>query len=703
MERRRREGRLPDPPLENFKLRVVPVEIRPSYKEEDRVFASATALRFPVHAVAGTSRWGPLCFLPLFEEHFYFHSQGQLPELTQHFVRERLYGQAPEQVHRFIAQGEISLDRIVVKDKEGRRGRRLARGDELHAPRLARVAVRLPRRSGRAEAAYERAEEVKRLRAVLRSEGGSILVVGEPGTGKSNLILAAIRQAVRPAPGEEDERPPAFWRTTPGRLTAQARYLGDWQQICEEIVRELQHENGTLYMLDFLNLFATGGEGPEDSVAAFLRPFLAEGRLRMIGEVTPAELEAARRILPDFTGHFQTLFLEELEDARVLALLGQVQQQAGRSRNVRLRDDAVDQAYLLLKRYVRYESFPGKAVNFLTKLVNDTLLAGGGEVTRADVIRSFIERTGLPETLLRDDLLLGESELQDFFGARIKGQPDTLRVLASVVKIFKVGLNNPDRPIAALLFAGPTGTGKTASARALAEYFFGEGAGQDPLIRVDMSEYQHPAQLERLIGSAGGRPGKLVERLRERPFAVVLLDEIEKAHPVFFDVLLSVLDQGRLTDAFGRVTDFRNTIIVMTSNLGADARASLGFGSESRADFAKSVRDFFRPEFFNRLDEVVVFRPLDEESLRAITRQELEALGRREGLRGRRLKLEYSARLVAALADRGYEPRYGARPLARLIEREIVSRLARLLLSHRDLCDATIELDFTDGEFHVTL
>ena len=215
-----------------------------------------------------------------------------------------------------------------------------------------------------------------------------------------------------------------------------------------------------------------------------------------------------------------------------------------------------------------------------------------------------------------------------------------------------------------------------------------------------MSEFQHPAQLARFIG-IGGEVGKLVQDIRERPFSVLLLDEIEKADPSVFDALLTVLDEGILVDAYGRITNFRNTIIIMTSNLGASNRASLGFGGRNTANYESAIGKFFRPEFVNRIDHIVTFNTLEEEHIQAITRLELEALGKREGFAKRKLKLEFSKTLELHLAEVGFDKRYGARPLQRALENEIIAPLAKWLLEHPNINACPLRLDLVDGVLQI--
>ncbi len=241
-------------------------------------------------------------------------------------------------------------------------------------------------------------------------------------------------------------------------------------------------------------------------------------------------------------------------------------------------------------------------------------------------------------------------------------------------------------------------------AKALSRYLFGHGEGGDRLLRLDMSEYSGFGAAERLLSKPNGQPSDLIQKLRQQPFVVLLLDEIEKADPEVFDVLLGVFDEGRLTDRYGRLTTFRSAIIVLTSNLGAGKQESFGFAKQAGVAYEGEALSFFRPEFFNRLDGVVTFQPLGAETIRAITRKELADVALREGIARLNLKLTWSDALVEHLAREGFDARYGARPLQRTLETLIVTPLARFLLAHLELSGRTLEIDLgTSGsvEFRI--
>ena len=681
-------------------LDVVRVEVTPAFREEDGIYPAGACIEVPVASVRGRTRWGyHECFLPLLDESFYFYHRKDYESLLRYFTVDALSRLSPKEVHRLLLPSEPWLEGIRIKFDEEASTRRVSGIPNPAEEALARVAERHPvtravrRRTGALpDVAWERAELVEDIVGKLAKEQANVLVVGESGVGKSAVLVEAIRKAHKLSRGWA-RKPLLVWKTSPRRITSGAKYLGDWQQSCEKLVQDLNATSGVLWIEDFVDLLRVGGEGAEDSVAAFLGPYLLSGQLQMVSEVTPRELESARILLPGFCEQFQTVFVEEMEKQKVRRVLEKLKVYAGRNLGIEIEERALDSAYRLLGRFVKYESFPGKAMNFFGRCISRASLAGESLVDSRMVLDTFVEKTGMPELFLRDDLLLDEEELRAWFARRIIGQDHALEKLYGVVKVFKVGLNDPGKPISTMVFAGPTGVGKTACARALADYFFGKGQKTDPLVRLDMSEFQHPIRMERLIGSGRGEPGSLVKQVRERPFCVLLLDEIEKAHESMFDSLLAVLDEGLLYDAYGRPTDFRNTIIVLTTNLGVGSGRSIGFSGESTPDFEASVRAFFRPEFFNRIDAVLAFSSLGPEHIARIARKELAELAEREGLTSRGIKLETSRKLEEVVTSLGFDPDHGARPLQRAIERLVVAALARYLLEHDQLRDCRLLLD----------
>lgn len=701
-----------NPRIKDPSLKIFNVWVRPAYKEKDGVYPGVASLRVPVAAVFGETGGGYFeCFLPLLDHRFFYYRPDQLQILIEHFTRDRFMGKQPEEIHRYVLPSEPWLEEVKIRVRVKKKqlpymkkmfdGRLLlqvlpAVAEQLPYPRSLRRKIKIfP------DVAWEQGETIRTVVGKIVEERANLLLVGDRGVGKSAIILESIRKINTLKKIHAGKRRTTFWRSSPHRMTAGARYLGDWQETSERVIGELKMIKGILWLVDFVDLLRVVGEGPEDSLAAFMTPFLEAGDLQVVSEVTPREFESVRNLLPGFADHFQTIFIKEMEQKRVLNVLGHFKDYAGKNLEVEIEQEALESTYSLLRRYVKYESFPGKAVTFLSGCLNEAFLEGCRKITRQQVIDAFAAKTGMMELLLRDDLLLDETELREYFAKRIIGQDEALERLCNVVKVFKTGLNDPGKPISTMIFAGPTGVGKTATTRALARYFFGKGQRVDPLIRLDMSEFQHPFQIYRLIGGGDRDPGKLIKQVRERPFSVVLFDEIEKADSSIFDALMTVLDEGFLVDAYGRVTDFRNTVIIMTSNLGAGEGGSVGFVADDRVDYSKSIRSFFRPEFFNRIDEVVIFRPLGSETVRKITMKELGELAGREGFEKRGLTLEFDDGLVEFIIEDGFDRRYGARPLQRAIERHVVAALAKYLLDHKGLKKYRLLIGYQGGEIIV--
>ena len=705
---RERDGYVPDPDIDDPRLRIVKVQVNLAHQTDKGSFPVPTPTEIAVAAVYGAkaSEGWLKCWLPWLDESFHYYDESQLAMLIQHYTRDRLDGKSPEEAQRYVPRGTPWLELV-----ESRSDDRIA--ERQHLPRhvreahvqLAIVADRLPDAGGRrpahgfAETAWEQGTLVDEIAARL-ARGGNLLLVGEHGVGKSVVIADAIRKAHRATLGSD--APPTFWRSNSERLVGRAKYLGEWQALCDQAIQWLDVSRGVLWVTDFLNLLQVGGEGPEESMAAYLLPALKRGTLRLLGEASPGELEAARRQLPAFVDCFEPMTLPEMDGQRARRVLDLFAAQVKGAQQVEIERTALDAGYRLLHRYVRYDRFPGKAMRFFGECVREALADNQAVVTETRAITQFARFTGLPERFLRDDQPLDDVEVQAFFAGQLFGQDAAIRQLKDVVYLFKSGLNDPAKPIGTLLFAGPTGVGKTAAAKALASYFYGASSGVDPLFRVDMSEFQHAFQIARLIGT-GKRPGRLVEHVRQRPFSVVLLDEIEKADASVFDMLLGVLDEGRLRDSHGRVTDFRGSIIVMTTNLGVRHDSSAGFANVDLGDDAThEIRQFFRPEFFNRIDRIVHFAPLGRDAIAAIARKELHSLARREGLLRRGLSLHISPAVVDFVALAGFSPRYGARPLQRAVEQYVVAAIAKALF--RDVPDSsTLAVEIVDGAVQVSV
>ncbi|WP_317446202.1 ATP-dependent Clp protease ATP-binding subunit [Streptomyces collinus] len=509
-----------------------------------------------------------------------------------------------------------------------------------------------------------------------------------------------------------------------------------------------------------------GGEGGAMDAGNILKPALARGELHIVGATT---LEEYRRIEKDaaLARRFQPILVPEPTVEDTIEILRGLRDRYEAHHQVRYTDEALVAAVELSDRYLTDRRLPDKAIDLIDQagarvrlgsqtkgtdvrtmereveqLVCDkdqavadeqyeqaTQLrdrigelkgriaeASGGdeadeglnlEVTTEAIAEVVSRQTGIPISRLTQEekeRLLG---LEQHLHQRVVGQEEAVSVVAEAVLRSRAGLSSPDRPIGSFLFLGPTGVGKTELARALAEALFGS---EDRMVRLDMSEYQERHTVSRLVGAPPGyvgheEAGQLTEVVRRHPYSLLLLDEVEKAHPDVFNILLQVLDDGRLTDSQGRTVDFTNTVIVMTSNLGSEAitrrGAGIGFGpggadEEARRErILRPLREHFRPEFLNRIDEIVVFRELTSEQLRQITNLLLERT--RRLLDGQGISVEFTDAAVDWLAERGYQPEYGARPLRRTIQREVDNQLSRLLLNGTITAGDRVIVDVVDG------
>lgn len=688
-EELRREEIAIEAPMLRPRHRRVAIEVTPSWQEGARSFPFKDPVQVQVDAVWGETASGAFeCILPRLGVGFTFESASRLPALVEYFARSAIRRMDPTDLFRHLMAPEASLERVIAKRKRRRRG---VKPEGPNLKRLPKVADKLPKKvlqSREPDAAWNRAESVKAIRPWLGKT--HVLVVGEPGVGKS----AVIRQAVGLA-AVNRSLDVSFWRTSAHRLVAGARYLGDWQRNVDEVIEDARAVKATLWISDLTELVHVGGSGPQDSIAAFLLPAMDAGHVHLVGETTPRGLHALRALLPAFVERFRVVRLDALTapdardvSARYADWLAE--------RALPVDDDALKLAHGLLDRHVRSRQFPGKAVRFLAEAMQRAEESAWERVDVDIVMDTFVSRTGLPRSLVDDAITVDIDALRESMGERIIGQREAIASVCEVIARFKTGLHDPDKPLATLLFSGPTGVGKTALAKVVADRFFG-GAGEVPLIRLDMSEFQHPHQLDRLIGSSGGEPGELVRKLRARPFSVVLFDEVEKASAVFFDTLLGVLDEGILVDAMGRVTDFRSTVIIMTSNLGSGARGRTGFTRNDTEDRLGDIKRFFRPEFFNRIDRIVPFHALTEDEVRAIARLELGRLDAREGMTTRGITLSFDDALVQHVVRLGYDPSYGARALQRVVESQVVAVISRFLLSQPRLRDARLRVGVQDG------
>lgn len=516
----------------------------------------------------------------------------------------------------------------------------------------------------------------------------SVLLVGEPGVGKTSWVRALAYHFVRRGRELELEEPPKLWVTSADRLMAGMSYLGQWEERCLQVAEALAYEGDYLYVGRLQPILQRRGHA---SIGELWLEDLVEGRISLIAECSPQELEACRRLNPSFLRCFRLVELREPSLHRMPECL---QRYAVRkAKHVRLGDGAAHMLLHLLDVYQRHEVFPGKAFRFVDVLSQEaervkTTGKAAEPLTEDGVVRAFCRWSGLPRELISDREAKPVEAVAAHLASGVVGQDAACAAAARVLTRFKAKIHDPDKPLGTLLFVGPTGVGKTELAKQLASYMFGDA---QRMLRFDMSEFQAPGSARRLL-AVGRGVRSLAQGIRRQPLSLVLLDEIEKAHPEVFDLLLGVLGEGRLTDAEGSTVDFRMTVLVMTSNLGTREGGSLGFGAGTAdaADYRQAVKRYFRPELVNRLDEIVSFRHLSPENVERIVDLMLAKVRRRPGLERRGLRLQVEPGVRRRLAELGFHPTRGARPLERLIEDKVMGPLAVRLSEDPNLRDRTI-------------
>ena len=670
-----------------------------SFKQGNYLMEYTTPLHILI--LYGVNEQGEkICLLPEFKHSFHYQSKERASVLIQAMIKEELSHYSPEDIYKLIMKPMAEISMLKVNHKKIKSNldhleliwSLPSQGSKIHA-----WAEQFPPTSKsyltRQHYAWECQHWVQKGIDLIQKERSHILLVGDAGVGKTT-ILKEIAIRIHQMSGLH------FFYTTPQRIMAGTKYLGDWQLRCEDIINSLTSSMDYLWMGELSQLPQVGSHNVDASMAAIFYPAMRDQQVMMIGEMQPHEYQNFKLKMPRLANLFSVIEIPEMNRAQVQKLLKLFQENIQRQRSIEFEADALEMSFILLERFYKHQKFPGKAVQFLRKSVDYAYQKQQKTCTQRMIIDDFIQYSGLAEMIIRDDLPIDEVAMQNYFESKIIGQSQALSYIYNVIKLFKVGLNDPKKPIANLLFVGPTGVGKTACANTLAHYFFGQGQSSLPLVRFDMSEFQHSIHLERLIGSAH-ETGQLIKAIRGKSFCVILLDEIEKAHPIFFDVLLSILDEGILYDAKGNVTYFYNTIIIMTSNLGVDHKKGMGLIQSQSNPFLDGVKAFFRPEFFNRIDAVLPFQSLDAESMLKISRKELQDLSQREGIKRKKLKLDYSDTLVEAMATLGFNPIYGARPLQRCIDQHVTTPLSFLLAENPDIKEQVITLDWKQEQLSI--
>jgi ATP-dependent Clp protease ATP-binding subunit ClpC len=605
---------------------------------------------------------------------------------------------------------------------------------------------------GRIDPVVGREDQIEQTVEVLsRRTKNNPVLIGEAGVGKT-AIVEGIAQRIADGEVPETLVGKRVVQLDLSGVVAGTRYRGDFEERLKRIIEEIREHAGELIVFvdELHTVVGAGGSGEGGAMDAgnMLKPALARGELHVIGATTLDEYR--KRIEKDaaLARRFQPIIVPEPGVDDAIEILRGLRDRYEAHHQVRYSDEALVAAVELSDRYLTDRFLPDKAIDLIDQAgarvrlrtktpasgrrdlereaeqlrrdkdqavhseqyeraseLRDRIgevqqridaLSGGSssvpEVTVNDIAEIVARSTGIPVHQLTEQEKSRLLRLEEHLHQRVVGQEEAVGAVAEAVRRARSGLGDPGRPVGSFLFLGPTGVGKTELARALAEALFG---AESRMARLDMSEFSERHTVSRMVGAPPGyvgyeEAGQLTETVRRRPYSVVLLDEIEKAHPDVFNILLQVLEDGRLTDGQGRTVDFRNTVLIMTSNLGSDliARSAEGFGFAGRSEtrdgtplqdaLMRRLRESFRPEFLNRIDEIIVFRRLDREQLRQITGLLLEDTRRK--LHAQDVTIEFTPEAVDWIAQHGYEPEFGARPMRRTIQREVDNPLSRMLL-----------------------
>lgn len=624
-------------------------------------------------------------------------------------------------------------------------------------------------REGKIDPVIGRKNEIERIIEILcRKTKNNPVLIGEPGVGKSAVVEGLAREIVA---GNVPEllKNKIIFSLDIGSLMAGTKYRGELEQRLKTAIDAIIKRGDIIVFIDELHTLAqAGGKEGEVTPADMLKPYLARGELQTIGATTTDEYRKFIETDKALERRFQPIMVDPPTVEQTIEILKGIRPNYEKFHKVKITDEAIAAAAQLSDRYISDRFLPDKAIDLIDEAASrakvngnklppeikemeeklkeyqkqiddvvrvgeDFILAdkikkqrdglaeeirkkkaewqanGGGSIGAEEIAEVVSKWTKIPVTRLNESEVERLNNLEKILHERVIGQDSAVESVAKAIRRARAGLKDPKRPIGSFLFLGPTGVGKTELTKALAAAMFDD---ENSIIRLDMSEYMEAHSVSKLIGSPPGyvgfdEGGQLTEQVRRKPYSVVLFDEIEKAHPDVYNILLQVLDEGRLTDSQGRTVDFKNTIIIMTSNVGVSelkSRRAIGFNdNKEKADeqneeaiLSDALKRHFRPEFLNRIDVICYFKHLTEDNIKQIADLMMKKVTKK--LDDRHIKLQYTPAIINYVIKNGYDPEYGARPLRRIIEQTIEDCLADALLSGKIKDDSTATIDYVDGK-----
>ena len=519
---------------------------------------------------------------------------------------------------------------------------------------------------------------------LFQYKAAALALVGERGAGKTTALHGALRNYL-------DKRREPFGKATreifyidPNKVISGMSMVGMWQRRLEAIIEHLiDHARlcgktcDLLYIDNPIALFRVGKSAHNEmTLSDVLKPYIEKRIIPLIIEATPEEWKVIQEIDRRFADLFQVIRLREMSNEKTVDVAIRTRADLEKRYQARIDNDGMNKLFNIQRLYLRDEALPGSVVKYMKQLA----LKHKSNVTESIVNEEFSEITNITSKLFERGVLK-KDEVKNAIKRKLIGQTEAVESISDIIHVLNADLNDPQKPMASILFIGPTGVGKTQAAKVMTDYLF---QNEDRMIRFDMNEYIDSDAVRRLVGDFYNPEGQLTGRIRYTPFCILLFDEIEKAHPDVHDLLLQVLGEGRLTDSAGRTVDFTNTIIIMTSNLGAvEAGKEMGFvkTEQSLAQiYKKAVEDYFRPELLNRIDEIVAFHRLKLEDVIKIADLMIEDLLKREGFIRRTTIVKVQRNALKTIAERGFDPALGARSLKRNIEKEVTEMAANYLI-----------------------